>query len=58
MTVLSLHSADDLHSKWWLLLGGKASSLYITAPIMTLRPWDLDPLNNLDLQNDLNIDFQ
>ncbi len=58
MTALSIHSAPDLHSKWWPLLSGRASELYATAPIMTLRDCNLDLLNNLDLYDDLDLDFQ
>ncbi len=58
MTALSLHSVDDLYSKWWLLLGGRASGIYATAPIMTLIPCDLDLLNDFDLSDDLDLDFQ
>ena len=58
MTIPSLHSADDLHSKWWLLLGGRASDLYDTAHIMTLGPFNLYLLNDLDLKDGLDLDFQ
>ncbi len=57
MTIPTLHSADGLHSKWYLLLGSRASGLYATANI-TLGPSDLDLLTDLDLKNDLDLDFQ
>ncbi len=48
MTLPRLHSDDNLKSKW-LLLGGRASGLHATAHTMTLKPSDLDLLDDLDL---------
>ena len=57
MTLPRLHSADNLKSKQWLLLGGRARGLYATAHMMTLGPSDLDLLNDPDLQNNFDLDF-
>ncbi len=45
----SLHSVYNLHLKQSLSLGGRANGSWATAPVMTLRPCDLDLLNDLDL---------
>ncbi len=58
MTAPSLHSVHDLYLKWWPLLGGRAYCPYVTAPIMILGPYYLDLQNDLDLCNDLDLDFQ
>ena len=58
MNIPGLHSADDLHWKQWLLLGSRASGLYTNANIMTPETSDIDLLNNLELKNDLDLDFQ
>ncbi len=58
MTASSLLSAGDLHSKWWLLLGGQASGLYATTYIMTLGSSDFDLLAECDLQSDLDLDVK
>ena len=57
MNVPRLLSSADLCWKWWLLRGGRTSSLYATAHMMTLTA-DLDLLNNLDPQYDLDLHFQ
>ncbi len=58
MIARSLHSPYDLLLRKWTLLGGRAYSLCALAPTMASRPCGLDLLNDLDLQIDLDLDFQ
>ncbi len=58
MTGASIHTAFDLSSKKCLLLGSRAYGPYASAHVITLRPCDLHPVNNLDLCDYPDLDFQ
>ncbi len=45
----SLYSSCELPFKMWPSLGGRAYGPYATAPIMTLIPFNLDLVDELDL---------